>query len=243
MFSSWSIPIATGVAGTLLHKLTFYVVRYGIPVAGLAILGLTGEHLGLQLVDLASIALSVGILVVLFLVMHSTALARALGLRCGRLVRRLRHSVDPDGWARSWAEFHDNVAHRFHRGFLWAVAALLAMLAADSTMVVLSQRFVGVGDAVPTSLIVAAYLIAYPLTLFPFSGIGLIEAAVVAAIVGAGGHQDEAPAVAAMITWRVFALGGPMLMGAASLAIWHRVWGSGTRLWQLVRRGEDSAAG
>jgi len=239
MFSSWGVPIADGVAGALLHKLTFYVVRYSAPAAGLLILLVRGDRLGVRLLDLASIALAIGIAVILLLVMHSTALARTLGRRSGRLFRRVRRRVDPDAWALSWGDFHDRVAARFHRGFVRSLLALVAMLAVSCLMAVLCLRFVGVGsgsDGVPTSVIVAAYLVAFPLTLFPFNGIGLLDAAVVGAIVAAGGHHLEAPALAAMIAWRVFTLGGPMLMGVVSLLIWHRTWGAEAGLWQLIRR-------
>lgn len=239
MFSSWRIPVGRGVAGTVLHKLCFYIVRYGIPIAGIGILLVTGRGMRWALWDLASIVLSIGILAVLMMVMHSTQLAEVCGLRAGRLVQRVRPSVDPKAWSRSWGEFHDDMAELFYHGYLYAFLALFAMLAVDSTMVVASMRFAGVpSSAVPASLIVAAYLIAYPLTLFPFSGIGLIEAAVVAMVVATGGHVVEAPAIAAMIVWRVFALGGPIMAGLLSLLIWHRVWGQDTQLWQLARTRE-----
>lgn len=237
MFSSWRIPIAQGVAGTLLHKLTFYIVRYGTPILGLAILLGRGDDLGLGLFDLISIAASMGILVVLLLVMHSTAWAASLGRRCGRLVRRVRRSVDPEAWAVSWSDFHDTMAARFHRGFPYALAALAGMVLVSSAMVIACMRFVGI-DSVPWLVIFAAYLVAFPLTVFPFNGIGLLDAAVVGAVVSYGGHDLEAPALAAMIVWRVFVLGGPMLMGALSLAIWNHTWGAEVGLWQLVRRRE-----
>lgn len=238
MFSSWGVPVAKGIAGALLHKLTFYIVRYAAPVVGLLILILRGDGLGVRLVDLASIALAIGIAVILVLVMHSTALARTLGRRSGKVVRRVRRTVDPDSWATSWAEFHDRVATRFHRGFARSLVALAAMLAVSCLMAVLCLRFVGVdsgSDGVPTSVIVAAYMIAFPLTLFPFNGIGLLDAAVVGAIVAAGGQHLEAPALAGMIAWRVFTLGGPMLLGVVSLLIWHRTWGADVGLWRLIR--------
>ena len=239
MFSSWRIPVGKGLAGTVLHKLCFYIVRYGIPIAGLAILVATGRGMRWALWDIASIALSLGILTVLLMVMHSTRLAETCGLRAGTLVRRVRRSVDPEAWAAAWGDLHDDMAELFYHGYVYAFLALLAMLTVDSTMVLASMRFAGVpASAVPASLIVAAYLIAYPLTLFPFSGIGLIEAAVVAMVVSAGGHGVEAPAIAAMIVWRVFALGGPILAGLLSLLVWQRIWGRETKLWQLVRQRE-----
>jgi uncharacterized membrane protein YbhN (UPF0104 family) len=234
MFDSWDVPIAKGVAGTLLHKLTFYIVRYSAPAVGLVILLVRGDELGVRLADLASIALAVGIVVGLLLVMRSTALAHAVGLRSGRVARRLRRSVRPEAWAASCSEFHDNVAARFRGGFARALAAVAGMLAVDAVMLLLCLRYVGV-DGVPAATVVAAYLIAFPLTLFPFSGIGLLDAAIVAPIVATGGHVLEAPTVAAMILWRVFTLGGPMLMGVASLLIWHRTWGANVTLWQAVR--------
>jgi uncharacterized membrane protein YbhN (UPF0104 family) len=201
------------VAGVGLHKLTFYIVRYGTPAVGLAILLARGDELGVRLFDLGSIALSIGIAVLLLLVMRSDVLARAVGLRGGRPVRRFR-KVDPEAWAVSCMRFRADVYARFRPGFLPAIAALTGMLAVSILLLVLCLRFVGVSTAeVPVSVIVAGYAIAFPLTLFPFNGIGLLDAAVVGTIVGYGGQALEAPAVAAMLIWRVFTLGGPMLLG------------------------------
>lgn len=240
MFRSWDVPVAKGVAGALLHKLTFYIVRYAAPAVGMGILVASGERLGIRLADLGSIALAVGILVALLLVMRSTALARVVGRNGGRVVRRFRRSVDPEAWAEGCARFHDNVAARFHRGFPFAVAALVGMLALDVVMILLSARFVGLGGEVGTGVIVAAYLVAFPLTLFPFNGIGLVEAAVVGAITAAGGHSTEAGALAAMITWRVFFLGGPMIMGIASLLIWQHTSGVRLGLREMISRPDEA---
>lgn len=241
MFSSWGVPIAAGVAGALLHKLTFWIVRFGVPVVGLVLLLARGDDLGLRLIDLASIAFAVGLAVVLLLVMRSDPLARTVGLRGGSLVARFR-AVDPEAWADSCVRFRTDVGARFHGGFPRALAALVGLLAVDVIMLILGLRFVGVDrvDA-PLIIIVAAYAVAYPLTLFPFSGLGLLDAAVVGAITAAGWHGVEAPAVAAMIVWRVFTLGGPILLGAASVALWHRTTGSRGDLWRLIRGRGDVA--
>jgi putative heme transporter len=240
MFSSWGIPIAQGVAGTLLHKLTFYIVRYCAPAAGLLILLARGDELGVRLVDLAFVALGLAILAGLLLVMRSTALARSVGRHAGRVVARVRRSVDPEAWAASCADFHRAVGARFHGGFVGAIAALAAMLAVDATMLLLCLHFVGV-HGVPAGVVVAGYLVAFPLTLFPFSGIGLLDAAVVAAITADGRADLEAAAVAGMILWRIFTLGGLMLMGVGSLVVWHRTSGSGVRLRQAIGRRHPGA--
>ncbi len=97
------------------------------------------------------------------------------------------------------------------------------MIATDLAMVVLCLRFVGVStDQVDLADIAIAYLFAYPMTILVFSGIGVVDALIVAGLVEAGGPAVEAPAVAALIVWRVFTVGGPILMGAGSIALWRR---------------------
>ncbi|MCL2542572.1 MAG: flippase-like domain-containing protein [Nocardioidaceae bacterium] len=235
MFSSWGVPVAAGLAGAMLHKLTFWIVRFGAPVVGIAILVARGDHLGLSLFDLASIGVALAILVGLLLIMRSDGLASGIGRSGGRVVRRFR-SVDPEGWAVACVRFRADVSARFRSGFPRSIVMLLCMLVIDSTMVTLCMRFVGVpSSAVATASIVAGFAIAYPLSVFPFNGIGLIDAAVIGAVTLAGGHAVEAPAVAAMLVWRVFDLGGPMAFGAVSVLLWRRTTGSRMSLRQMLR--------
>jgi putative heme transporter len=242
MFSSWGVPIPAGLAGALLHKLTFWIIRFGVPAVGLVILLVRGDELGLRLIDLASIAFSVCLLVVLLRVMRSDALARSVGRRGGTLVGRFRSSVDPERWADGCARFRADVHARFRGGFPRALAAMVGLLVIDVFMLILCLRFVGVPRSdVPASIVVAAYAVAYPLTLFFFSGLGLLDAAIVGAITAYGGHGVEAPAVAAMIVWRVFTLGGPIALGAVSVVLWHRTTAPQADLWKLIRGRGDVA--
>lgn len=235
MFSSWGVAVPTGIAGALLHKFTFWIVRYAVPLAGLVILGVRGDDLDLRLLDLASIAFAVAIYLALALVMRSDALARTAGLRSGRVVARFRN-VDPAGWASSCVRFRAQVGQLFHRRFPAAAAAMVGFLAVDAVMLTLCVRWVGISaHLVPMASVVAAFAIAYPLTLFPFSGIGVLDAAVIASVTAAGGHAVEAPAVAALLVWRVFALGGPILFGFLSVAIWHRTTGRHLSVRQILR--------
>ena len=70
--------------------------------------------------------------------------------------------------------------------------------------------------------IAIAYLFAYPFTIFPFQGLGIVDGLLLVAFVDAGGADVEAAAVAALIVWRVFTLAGPVLMGLAALTAWRR---------------------
>ncbi|SFC57497.1 hypothetical protein SAMN04487968_10851 [Nocardioides terrae] len=230
MFSSWGVSVARGMTGTLMNTVTYYIVRFSAPGVGLVILVLRGDAIGIRLVDLASLAVAAGIVAILLMVMHSEALAASIGTRAGRTARRFR-DVDPAAWSAACIRFREDVAARFGYGFPRSLLALSGMLLVDVGMLILCLRFVGVGATeAPAIEVVAAYLIAYPLTLFPFYGLGLVDAVVLATVTAVGGHDVEATAVAGLIVWRIFIIGGPLLLGAASLVLWRRAAGSSDRI-------------
>ncbi|WP_017933065.1 lysylphosphatidylglycerol synthase domain-containing protein [Nocardioides sp. Iso805N] len=235
MFSSWGVSVARGMAGTVMNTLTFYIVRFSAPAAGLLLVMIKGDALGIRLIDLASIGIATTMVVVLMLVMRSEALAGTIGRRAGRVARRFR-DVDPEAWAQRCIRFREDVAARFRYGFPRSLMSLSAMLLVDATMLILCLRFVGLGPAdAPIVEVVAAYLIAYPLTLFPFSGLGLVDAVVLAAVCAVGGQDVEAVAVAALIVWRVFIVGGPIVLGVVAMAIWRRTAEGPTTIKSIVR--------
>jgi uncharacterized membrane protein YbhN (UPF0104 family) len=223
MFSSWGVPVSKGLAGTVMNTLSFYVVRFGAPAAGFVLLLVTGQSAGLRWADLVSIAVAVVILVGVNLVVRSEPLADWVGRTAAGLAGRVRRGIDGDAWARACVEFRTDIADRFHTGFPRALLVLSAMLATDLTLLVLCLRFVGVdANEVGVAEIAVAYLFAYPFTLFPLQGIGVVDALLLAALVEAGGIEVEAAAVAALVVWRVFTLGGPLVLGAIGLAAWRR---------------------
>jgi hypothetical protein len=223
MFSSWGVPVSKGLAGTVMNTLSFYVVRFGAPAVGFALLAVTGGPVGLRWADLVSIAVAVGILVGVLLVVRSEHLAVKVGRTAAAVAGRVRRGIDPDAWARACTEFRHDIAGRFRSGFPRALLVLSGMLAVDLLLLVMCLRFVGVGASeVTVAEISVAYLFAYPFTLFPLQGLGLVDALILAALVEAGGIDVEAAAVAALVVWRVFTLGGPMLLGTLALAAWRR---------------------
>jgi uncharacterized membrane protein YbhN (UPF0104 family) len=223
MFNSWGVPTVKGLAGTLMNTLTFYVVRFAAPLLGFVLLFATGEPPGIRLLDLGFIAIAVVILVAVLLVVRDDHLASSLGLRAGRIARRVRKQVDPETWCKAWVDFRDQIASRFRHAFPRSLLGLCGMLAADLAVLVLCLRFVGVSTAEVDLLVIAiAYLFAYPFTLFPFSGIGIVDALVLAALVEAGGLQVEGASVAALIVWRVFTVAAPILMGLVAVAVWRK---------------------
>jgi uncharacterized membrane protein YbhN (UPF0104 family) len=174
---------------------------------------------------LAVVVVAVAILVAVLLVVRSDQLAIRVGSFSGRMARKVRPSVDPDAWVRACVDFRVQISARFRYGFIRSLLALCGMLAADLTVLVLSLRFVGVSSSeVPLLYAAIAYLFAHPFTLFPFSGLGIVDALVLAAVVEAGGLEVEAAAVAALVVWRVFTVAVPILMGLGAVTAWRRGW-------------------
>jgi uncharacterized membrane protein YbhN (UPF0104 family) len=222
MFSSWGVPTAIGLTGTVMNMVTFYIVRFATPLAGFAALAFVDRSPGIRLLDLVWVAASALLLVGVLLVVRSDGLARRVGSTLGGLVRRVRRHVDPQRWAESCAAFRGDIADRFYRAFPGSLLSQAAMILVDLAMVVLCLRFVGISAGqVGVGDVAVAYLFAYPFTILPFSGMGVVDALIVAGIVEAGGHVVEAPALAALIVWRVFTVGGVIAMGAGCIGLWR----------------------
>ena len=173
-----------------MNTLTFYVVRFSAPGrSGSLLLLATGQPPGLRWLELLSIAVAVAILVGIMLVLRSEGLARTVGTNaragwcagCGR-------PWTPRRGREACLTFRSDISATFHRGFPRSMVALTGMVVTDVLVLLLCLRFVGVYPSdVNLADVAIAYLFAYPLTLFPFSGIGVVDALILAALVEAGG--------------------------------------------------------
>ena len=228
MFNSWGVPTAKGLAGTILNTLTFYIVRFSAPAVGFVLLAVAGRRPGLRWLELASILIAVAILVGLLLVVRSDGLARRAGVGAGRVARRVRSTVDPDAWADACQRFRHDVNERFSWGFPRSLLGLSGMLVADFGMLLLCVRFVGVDSAeLGLGALAIAYLFAYPFTLFPLQGLGVVDGLSLVAVADGLTDEVEAGLIGALMVWRLFTIGGPLLLGALSVAWWRRPGGAG----------------
>ncbi len=223
MFKSWGLDPVRGVAGMSLNTVAFYAVRFLAPALGLLLVAVSSSEQGRPLVAGLSALIALAILVGVYLVLKSEDLAAWVGRTAGRLARRFRSTVDPEDWAHSVVDFRGAMLDNGRAGFIPAMAALIGVVLCDALMIVLALRFVGVTPAELAWVdIVAAFLLAYPLTLFPFSGLGVLDASLVATWTDIGGPGVEAPAVAALIVWRVFTLLVALGLGLITLTVWRR---------------------
>lgn len=223
MFKSWGIDASRGVAGAVMNTVSFYIIRFAAPLLGILLLLPVRFDLTYAVPALVCLVLAAAILLLVLAVVRAERLAVRIGTTAARFVGRFRPSVDPAKWAAACVQFRVDMQRTFARGFPRALADLVAMVLVDGLLLLAALRFVGVdrGD-VGALEIVAAYLIAYPLTIFPLQGLGVLDAVVLAALVDVGGLQIEPMVVAGLIVWRVVTIIAPVLMGVGSLAWWRR---------------------
>lgn len=222
MFTSWGVPATAGLAGTVMNTVSFYVVRFGAPLLGVLLMLLMGTFEFSELtVALLSSLVSVALLTVIWLAFRDAGFMSGLARRLGRIAHRIKAGVDPQVWVDWATDFRGRVVDRVPWALPRSLLALVAMVVLDATLIVLAIRFVGVGASeVPAIEVLVAFLIAYPLTLFPFSGLGILDAVVIAALVDVGGDEVEAGLVAGFVVWRAITLMTPILLGIASVGLW-----------------------
>lgn len=223
MFSSWGRNANIAIAGTTMNAVTFFIARFGTPLLGFAILPFTAEPLGFRAIDLLSLAIC-GVLVAgVVVIVRAESRAARIGRTLGTAVHRVKRTVDPESWAVSFRSFQHNIADGFGKKFPQALIATLAMILVDLAMLTMSLRFVGVGpDALSIGVIAVAFLLAYPLTVFPAQGLGVVDTAVLVSLVATGGEAITESAVAALVIWRVLTIIGPLILGAGAIVMWRR---------------------
>ncbi|GEL93580.1 lysylphosphatidylglycerol synthase domain-containing protein [Cellulomonas composti] len=221
-FRSWGVDPVLGMAGVTLNMLTFYAARFFAPVVGIALLAVEGVEHRQWVVALCCGAIATTMLVLLLLLLRSDELAARIGRTAGRAVRSVRSSVDPEQWAQATVRLRAQTADSLRRGLAPALLALVSMIVVDALVLLVSLRAVGVGTAELTVLdVLTAFFLAYPLTLMPLFGLGVLDAVLVGTWTAVAGVEHESSIVAATIVWRVVTLAGPLLMGGATLAWWR----------------------
>lgn len=223
MFNSWGIKTSTALAGTAMNSVCFFIARFSAPMLGFVVVVATGGEVGLRWLDLISLAIAATLIVGIRLIVRTDSWARWVGCTAGSVVHRVRRSVDPQVWAEACAQFRGDIAARFPYGFWRSLVSLLVMLTTDMAIMLLCLRFVGLsGTEISVTDVAIAFLFAYPLTMFPMSGIGVVDMVALASLVAAGGIAVQEPAIAGLIIWRVFTVAGPLLLGLGAVVLWRR---------------------
>ena len=222
MFRSWGVDPVFGMAGVTLNMFVFYVVRFLVPALGLLLLAWEGIERGQLVAAGLSALVALAVLLALYGITRGDALASLVGRTAGRVVARFRRSIDPDAWALAVVDFRGRMSTSVRRGVPPSLLALVLMVLVDGALLLVCLRFIGVGaDDLDVLAALGAFLLAYPLTLMPLVGFGILDAALVAAYVEVAGLELEAEIVAGLVVWRVFTILGPLALGGAVVARWR----------------------
>lgn len=223
MFKSWGVSVLDGMAGVTLNMLTFYAVRLLMPSIGLVLLAIVGAESGNVGLAVLFVVLALAIIAGLLLVLAQERWAVLLGRLGAQVAQRLRREADPDQWSRTVVDFRSRVAAGLPARLARSMGALVLMVLADATILTLALRFTGVDAArLPLLLVVGTFCTAYPLTVMPLFGFGVLDATLLAAFTDVAGLEAEPSIVAALAIWRGVTLLGTLAIGALVTLNWRR---------------------
>ncbi|WP_161632131.1 lysylphosphatidylglycerol synthase domain-containing protein [Nakamurella lactea] len=221
MFKSWRIDLTKGAAALALYTYLSYLVRLAVPVLALllAIAQLTASSAYWWNAAWSG-GLAILLIVLLFVVSRGEPAAAKVGRTVGSLVHKVRHKVDPQAWSRTLVQFQrdssENLVGRLVPGGL----VMTAFVVADGIVLLLCMRFIGVSaSSVSLLAMMTAFLCVYPLTIFPFNGFGVMEAALIVLLNDVGTFV-EADLVGALLVWRAATLIFPLVPGGITLLAW-----------------------
>lgn len=223
MLKSFGVETTRGAAALVLDTIVFYLARFVAPVFGLLLTLLVLPLEGIQ-IWMAIGGLAAGSLLVWAMVMISKGERAAgnVGRVAARAVRRLRPTVDPDAWAAAVVRFQKESSSGLVSRMARATPTMLGFIVVDSLVVIVCLRFVGIpGSDIGYLAVLAAMLTLYPLTIFPFAGLGVLDASLIV-LINAEGVADPADLVAALVIWRAATLLLPLIPGLLTLGWWRR---------------------
>jgi hypothetical protein len=211
------------MAGVTLNMLTFYAVRLFMPSIGLVLLAIVGAETGNVGLALLLVVAAIAIVAGLLLVLAHERWAVLLGRLAARVARTLRREADPDEWSRTVVDFRARVSTGLPAKLTRSLVALVLMVLADAAILTLALRFTDVGaDRLPLLLVVGTFCTAYPLTVMPLFGFGVLDATLLAAFTEVAGLDAEPSIVAALAIWRGVTLLGTLALGALVTLDWRR---------------------
>ena len=223
MFNSWNVNPLDGMAGVTLNMLTFYSVRLLAPAVGLVLLAVAGYEAGNVLLAVVLALVAVALIVALLLLLRAERWAALVGRTAARVAGRFKGDVDSDVWSRAVVDFRGRMTANLPPRLAASMVALLGMVLVDATILVLALRFAGVdSSSISLVYVVGSFLTAYPLTIMPLAGFGVLDAALLAALTAAAGLAAEPAILAALTIWRATTLLGTLVIGAVVTLVWRR---------------------
>ena len=222
MLRSFGHDPARSAAGLVLDTVVFYLCRFTAPIIGLLVALATASvepvFWWMTLLGVGGLALFIGTLVG---ISKGEKAAATVGHRAGSVAARVRRTIRPGQWAAAMVRFQRETADGLWRRMGRAWPAMFAFVVIDGLVLVLCLRFVGIPYSQAALLtVLAGFFCFYPLTVFPFAGLGVLDASLIA-LINVEGFIEPADLVAALVIWRAATLILPLLPGLVSFLWWR----------------------
>ena len=223
MLKSFGVETTRGAAALVLDTIVFYLARFVAPLIGLVLTLVVLPLEGIQIWMAVGGHAAAGLLVwAMVRISRGETAAGNVGRVAARVVKRLRPTVDPDAWAAAVVRFQKESSSGIVSRMARATPTMLGFILVDSIVVIVCLRFVGIpGEYVGYLAVLAAMFTLYPLTIFPFAGLGVLDASLIV-LINAEGVADPADLVAALVIWRAATLLLPLVPGLLTLGLWRR---------------------
>ena len=225
ILAGYRVPPATAAAAVSADGAWTYLITLGAPSIAVGLLLIEGDSIaGFRLAAVIGLAIVIGSVAVITVVLRSEEGARRLGQWAQRVVDRVYRVVKkpaPDVTSAALA-FHTDAAEMVRER--WRSLTVTNVVAQFTPLLVLGAALAGLGvlgHPVTVIEVFAAYSIALLLTMFPLTpgGLGTVDAALVALLVGFG--ADSSTALAADLIWRLVWFLPQLLVGLIALGIYR----------------------
>ena len=227
MLRSWGFRRSLITLSLLVSGIWNNFAKLALPVLALAVLAFQGDVTAARVVaatiGVAALCAAIGAFALL---LHSEHRAAQVGVVSGRVVSfllRLLHRPPVQGWEIATTRFRDKTTGLLRTRWLALTAATLVSHLSLFLVLLLALRHVGVSEAdVSTAEVLAVFAFVRLLSAVPVTpgGVGIVELAFTAALVGAGGPRAQV--VAAILVYRGLTYVLPVPFGALTYLAWRR---------------------
>jgi putative heme transporter len=227
MWASWGFSRSRMTVSLLVSGLWNNFVKLGMPVIALACLAVQGGVSGGRMAAAAAgVAGLVGAVAVLVAVLASERTALRTGTVAGQVVSSLRRAFGRGpvhGWELATVKFRRRTVLLLRARWPRITVATLVSHLLLFAVLLLCLRFLGVTeDEVGWAEALAVFAFARLVTAVPLTpgGVGVVELALIAGLVAAGGPRVEV--VAAVLVYRALTYVLPIPLGLATWVVWRR---------------------
>lgn len=245
MLTSWGFRVSAITRSALVTGIWNNFVKLGMPIMALGLLAVEGNAsrawLGASALGVAVLA---GAVVMLWMMLRSDRLARAVGSWLGKLVSRTRRLLRKGpvlGWDERAAAFRgDTIGLLRHRWLRLTLTTLISHLSLYAVLLI-TLRHVGVSqDELSWVKALAAFSFVRLISALPVTpgGVGVVELGYAAALTIGLDEITKAQVVAAILVFRVITYALPIPFGAATYVVWRR-----NESWRMSEENRDVLAG